>query len=82
MPSKPVRCAGGCGRTQAMTVEEKAADKAPFTIQQKWLCPDCQDKKRKREEADKARAAAAAPPAAPAPQADAAKAAAPGAGPA
>lgn len=60
MASKPVRCAGGCGRTQSMTVEDKVPDKAAFTVAVKWTCPECRDKQHKHEEAMKPKVAPAA----------------------
>ena len=81
MPSKPTRCAGGCGRTQSMTVETKEPDaKTAYTVAQRWLCPECQEKKRKRDEAAKAKAAATPPQAAPAAATPQPEAKAPGAG--
>lgn len=50
MAAKALKCAAGCGATQAVTTEVKDTEKVPYTLVPKWTCPKCLERRRKRAE--------------------------------
>lgn len=50
--AKAKKCAGGCGRTQDVTVDAKGGAKGSFTLQPPWTCPECRTKEEKRRAAE------------------------------
>jgi len=53
------KCAGGCGRTQDVTVDPKGGTKGSFSLQPPWMCPDCKAKEEKRRAAEQVKKDAA-----------------------
>lgn len=48
MAQRVQKCAGGCGRTQDVTVDPKGVPKGPFTFTPPWTCQECRIKEEKR----------------------------------